>query len=47
MLEVHKKYDLPCLPSDNPYLNDGWRPSDTEWTASCTAHVCALGNAWN
>ena len=34
MLEVHDKVVLECLPSDNPYLNDGWRPTDTEWTAS-------------
>ena len=34
MIEARKKYVLSCLPSDNPYLNDGWRPSDTEWTAS-------------
>ena len=34
MLEIQKKYTLSCLPSDNPYLTDGWQPCDTEWTAS-------------
>lgn len=34
MLDIYDKVALNCLPSDNPYLNDGWRPCDTEWTAS-------------
>ena len=25
---------LTCLDTDNPYLLDAWRPSDTEWTAT-------------
>lgn len=33
MIEVHKKYDLRCLPTDNPYLQHGHQPTDTEWTA--------------
>lgn len=34
MREIHGQVRLDCLPSDNPYLNDGHRPVDTEWTAS-------------
>ena len=34
MLEVHARVKLSCLPSDNPYLNGGHGPTDTEWTAS-------------
>ena len=34
MLDKFKTYQLSCLPSDNPYLSAGWKPCDTEWTAS-------------
>ena len=34
MLEVTHRVALGCLPSDNPYLNGAWEPTDTEWTAS-------------
>jgi len=33
MSPVHKQYTLTSIPSDNPYLSDHWRPTDTEWTA--------------
>ena len=34
MLEIHSRVQRTCLPSDNPYLNGAWEPTDTEWTAS-------------
>ena len=33
MIEVHQKYNLPCLATENPYLQKGHQPADTEWTA--------------
>jgi carotenoid cleavage dioxygenase len=33
MLDIHAKYHLASIPSDNPYLSNGHRPTDTEWTA--------------
>lgn len=34
MLETFNRVQLGCLPSENPYLNGAWEPTDTEWTAS-------------
>ncbi len=34
MLETFNRVTLGCLPSENPYLNGAWEPTDTEWTAS-------------
>ena len=34
MLEIFDKVVLESVPTDNPYLNKGHSPVDTEWTAS-------------
>ena len=34
MKTLQQTYRLDCLPSDNPYLSDNWRPCHEEWTAS-------------
>ena len=45
MIEVHKKYDLRCLATDNPYLQHGHQPTDTEWTADPDGQ-CKFPRLW-